>query len=146
MIDAEIADQLAGWGKIVIVETRGRITGRLARAGVGFVEQADGSLLMAAGEVSADWALNLQADPICSLRLESRMWVAVAELLAGPEQSMAIRELILKYGTPAERLGAGPAFRLRPAGGDSIARLAGSQDRLRPVPGAGSPGGRGATR
>jgi deazaflavin-dependent oxidoreductase (nitroreductase family) len=116
MTDAEIADQLSGWGKIVMVETVGRITARPARAGVGFVQEADGSLLVAAGDASADWALNLQANTACRLTMESRTWAAVAEQLEGPERFMAIRELILKYGTPAERLGAGPAFRLRPAG------------------------------
>jgi hypothetical protein len=38
------------------------------------------------------------------------------EELDGADRARAITELILKYGTPAESLGAGPAFRLRPAG------------------------------
>ncbi|HET9850999.1 MAG TPA: hypothetical protein VFP56_00670 [Candidatus Limnocylindrales bacterium] len=37
----------------------------------------------------------------------------MAEPLEGPELHRAIRELILRYGTTAERLGRGPAFRLR---------------------------------
>jgi len=37
----------------------------------------------------------------------------VAEPLDGAERNVAITALILKYGTPAERLGRGPAFRLR---------------------------------
>jgi hypothetical protein len=34
--------------------------------------------------------------------------------LSGDERNAAITALILKYGTPSERLGAGPAFRLVP--------------------------------
>ena len=37
-----------------------------------------------------------------------------AELLDGPDRHRAIRELILRYGTPSEGLGRGPSFRLRP--------------------------------
>jgi hypothetical protein len=32
-----------------------------------------------------------------------------------PLRAAAIRDLILRYGTPSERLGAGPVFRLRPS-------------------------------
>ena len=122
MTDAEIADQLSGWGKIVTIETLGRTTSRPARAGVGFIEQADGSLLVAAGDAAADWARNLEANPGCRLTMAGQTWPAVAELLAGELRFTAIRELILKYGTPAERLGAGPAFRLRRAGDDPTRR------------------------
>ena len=116
MTDTDIADQLSSWGKIVTIQTEGRLTARPARAGVGFIEEADGSLLVAAGDATADWARNLEANPACRLTMESRTWPAVAELLAGEDRFRAIRELILKYGTPAERLGAGPAFRLRRIG------------------------------
>ena len=37
----------------------------------------------------------------------------VARELAGHKHAAAVRDLILKYGQPAERLGAGPAFELR---------------------------------
>jgi hypothetical protein len=39
---------------------------------------------------------------------------AQAHEIEGPERARAIRELILRYGTPSERLGSGPAFRLVP--------------------------------
>ena len=41
---------------------------------------------------------------------------AVATALEGRDHATAVRDLILKYGTPAEGLGAGPAFELRPEG------------------------------
>jgi len=44
-----------------------------------------------------------------------RRWPrAVADRLEGVDAQRAVRELILKYGTPAERLGRGAAYRLRP--------------------------------
>jgi hypothetical protein len=84
---------------------------------VGYVEQPDGSLLVAAGEPEADWALNLQADPRCRATIGERtVELDAAELHEPAQKAHAVRELILKYGTPAERLGRGPAFRLSPAG------------------------------
>jgi hypothetical protein len=46
-----------------------------------------------------------------------RSWPVTAEPLDDREHARAVRELILRYGTPAERLGAGASFRLRPATG-----------------------------
>jgi deazaflavin-dependent oxidoreductase (nitroreductase family) len=108
-----VDDDLVAWGRVVRIETRGRVTGRIARATVGFVEQPDGSHLVAAGSPHADWALNLLADPRCRTTIGAVSRGAVARPLAGAEHAAAVRELILKYGTPAEGLGAGPAFELR---------------------------------
>ncbi len=110
----DIGDQLTEWGKVVRIETRGRVSGRPVAAAVGFVEAPDGSLLVAAGEPDADWARNLEADPTCTLTVGERTWQATAELLSVSEAAAAVRDLILRYGTPAERLGRGFAFRLRP--------------------------------
>jgi deazaflavin-dependent oxidoreductase (nitroreductase family) len=99
---------------VALIETRGRVTGSPARAAVGFVEDPDGSLLVAAGDSDAGWALNLLAEPRCHVTIGDRRATAQAEELEGPDRARAIRELILKYGTPSERLGRGPAFRLVP--------------------------------
>ncbi|HEY7590154.1 MAG TPA: nitroreductase family deazaflavin-dependent oxidoreductase [Candidatus Limnocylindrales bacterium] len=107
-----IGDQLAGWGKVLVLETRGRITGRAARAAVGFVEEADGSLLVSASDPDANWALNLLAEPRCTVEVGERRYPARADPIDGADRARAVRELILRYGTPAETLGAGPAFRL----------------------------------
>jgi hypothetical protein len=77
------------------------------------VDEPDGSLLVAAGDPDADWARNLEADPRCVVSLADDSWPAIAERLEIPDANRAVRELILRYGTPAERLGSGPAFRLR---------------------------------
>ena len=109
----DIGEQLASWGKAALIESRGRVSGRTARAHVGFVDEPDGSIVVAAG-VGAQWAANLLAEPTCTVTIGERSFHGVAEPLAGAELAVAIRELILRYGTPAERLGSGPAFRIRP--------------------------------
>jgi deazaflavin-dependent oxidoreductase (nitroreductase family) len=115
VLSDEIGEQLAGWGKVVTIETRGRVTGRPVEVAVGYVEEPDGAMLVAAGSAESDWARNLALDPSCRVRLGDASWPAIAELVEGPEASRAVRDLILKYGTPAERLGRGLVFRLRRA-------------------------------
>lgn len=112
----EVGGQLAGWGKVALLETRGRITGGVSRAAVGFVEEPDGSLLVAAGSPDADWARNLEADASCRVTIGPRTGTYLAQSLAPDEAGRVVRGLILRYGTPAEGLGRGPAFRLRPSG------------------------------
>jgi hypothetical protein len=80
---------------------------------VGYVEEPDGSVLVAAGD-SARWALNLLAQPRVDVEIGERAFTAIAEGLDATDHAKAIRELILRYGTPAERLGRGLSFRLRP--------------------------------
>jgi deazaflavin-dependent oxidoreductase (nitroreductase family) len=110
----DYGEQLAAWGKVVLLETTGRASGSPRRTAVGFVEEPDGSLLVAAGSADADWAANLLVNPACRGMIGDVQRTFVAEEIVGPDRSRAIAELILKYGTPAERLGDGPAFRLRP--------------------------------
>ena len=109
----EIGEQLAGWGKVVRLETRGRRSGQRVVVAVGYIEEPDGSLLVAAGSDEAAWARNLLANPSVGVSVGGETWLGVAEPLAGADAARAVRELILRYGTPAERLGRGPAFRLR---------------------------------
>ncbi len=105
-------DDLVAWGRVLRIETRGRVTGRIARAAVGFVERPGGTLAVAAGSPDADWGRNLLEDPACRVTIGDRSWAATARELHGVEHAAAIRDLILRYGTPAESLGAGPAFEL----------------------------------
>ena len=108
-------DDLVAWGRVLRIETTGRVTGRPARATVGFVERDDGGLVVAAGSPNASWALNLVHDPACRVTIADAAWTAVARPLDGLEHAAAVRDLILRYGTPAEGLGAGPSFELRRA-------------------------------
>jgi F420H(2)-dependent quinone reductase len=85
---------------------------------VGYIDEPDGSILVAAGD-HAQWALNLFADPNADVEVGERRFAAVAEELHAADHARAIRGLILRYGTPAERLGRGPSFRLRPAASEA---------------------------
>ena len=111
-----LGEQLAGWGKVALIETRGRVSGRAVRAAVGFVSAPGDAILVAAGAYEADWARNLEADSRCLVTIGDQTRAYRATPLEGTERNEAIVELILRYGTPAERLGAGPAFRLDPIG------------------------------
>ena len=64
-----IGEGLAAWGKVALIETRGRITGRLVSVAVGFVDAPDGSVLVAAGADDSDWALNLRHDQRCTVAI-----------------------------------------------------------------------------
>jgi deazaflavin-dependent oxidoreductase (nitroreductase family) len=110
----EVGVQLAAWGKVARVETRGRRSGQPLEVAVGFIEEPDGSILVAAGSPDAAWARNIEAEPRCRVHIEAAAFDAVAQVLGGADRARAIRELILKYGTPAERLGRGAVFRLLP--------------------------------
>lgn len=108
-----IGEELAAWGKVAMLETIGRKSGRPVQSAVGFIYDDDGSMLVAAGSDNADWVLNLRADPHSRAKVGERI-VAYDQAveLEGDERSAAVVALILKYGTPAERLGHGPVFRL----------------------------------
>ena len=110
-------DQLVASGRFVQIETRGRRSGRPRAVTVGFVDDADGppgAVLVAAGAPDSAWARNLLEDPACRMRIGERAFDALAEPLGAADHARTISGLILRYGTPAERLGAGPTFRLRP--------------------------------
>ena len=109
-------DELVASGRFVRIETRGARTGESRGVTVGYVddELLSGAILVAAGSSNAAWAANLIADPACHVRTGVRAFEAVAEPLAAADHARAIRSLILRYGTPAEGLGHGPSFRLRP--------------------------------
>ena len=97
--------------------TRGRTSGLARPVAVGFIDDPDGSILIAAG-VRAGWAANLLADHHATVEVGERRFEAIAVPLGPADHARAIRELILRYGTPAERLGRGPSFRLRPIPAD----------------------------
>jgi deazaflavin-dependent oxidoreductase (nitroreductase family) len=109
-----IGEQLVGWGKVALLQTRGRLSGRPVRTPVGFWQDDDGTLFLAAGSREADWALNLRAHAVCSLTIGEVSGTYTADESERDERARVVTGLILKYGTPAERLGHGPVFRLTP--------------------------------
>jgi deazaflavin-dependent oxidoreductase (nitroreductase family) len=114
--------ELVASGRFVRIETRGAISGLARTVTVGFADDelpgtaTPGALLVAAGSSNTAWAMNLLSDPACRVHVGERSFDAVAEPLEPAEHALAIRALILRYGTPAEGLGHGPSFRLRPVG------------------------------
>ena len=114
-------DDLVTSGRFVRIETRGERTGLARAVTIGFAEDVPGdpgTILIAAGSPDSAWARNLLADPACRVTLGDRSFEAVAEPLEPADHARAIRELILRYGTPAEGLGRGPSFRLRSVAGE----------------------------
>jgi hypothetical protein len=83
---------------------------------VGFVLEPDGSILVAAGSLDRAWAANLLADPAVEVTADGRSFLGEADVLddRDPRRGRAVRELILRYGTPSEGLGSGPIFVIRP--------------------------------
>lgn len=81
------------------------------------MDEPDGSILVAAGSLDRAWAANLLADPSVEVEAGGRSFVGEAEELEDrdPRRGRAVRELILRYGTPSEGLGSGPIFVIRPA-------------------------------
>jgi deazaflavin-dependent oxidoreductase (nitroreductase family) len=109
-----IGEELAAWGKVALLESIGRISGKPVRSAVGFVESEDDRLYVAAGSESAGWAANLRRQPRCRATIGDRTGSYEARQVDGPEAAAALTQMILKYGTPAERLGRGPVFCLIP--------------------------------
>jgi deazaflavin-dependent oxidoreductase (nitroreductase family) len=112
--DDPIGEELARWGKVALIETRGRVSDRTSRAAIGFIQAADGTLLVAAGSRSTNWALNLGVNPECTVTIGDKGATYRAVPVDGEVRSQALVDLILKYGTPAERLGRGSVYRLVP--------------------------------
>jgi deazaflavin-dependent oxidoreductase (nitroreductase family) len=105
-------DELVRDGRVARLELRGHRTGLTRPVSVGFVELPDGSLVVAARSATAAWARNLEADPRATVTIGERTFAVVAEPLddRDPRRAAAVRDLILRYGTPSEGLGHGPVF------------------------------------
>jgi len=112
-------DELVRDGRVARLELRGHRSGEAREVTVGFVDTADGGIAVAARSEDAAWARNLDADPRARVTIGDRSWAARAERLdeTDPRRIVAVRDLILRYGTPSEGLGSGPSFELRRAAG-----------------------------
>jgi hypothetical protein len=86
---------------------------------VGFVDGEDDSVFVAAGTSEARWAVALANDHDVVVTIGDRRFRATAVVVdeGDPERARALRELVLRYGTPSEKLGRGPVFRLSPLRG-----------------------------
>ena len=112
-------DDLVASGRFARIRALGGRTGLPRPVTVGFVDDDEGppgAILVAAGALDSACARNLLVNPACRVEVGDRAFDAVAEPLPPAEHARAIRDLILRYGTPAEGLGRGESFRLRPVG------------------------------
>ena len=109
---------LTAWGKTIVLETVGRASGRARRVTLGFIEDGHEAILVAASDDTTQWALNLVAEPHCHIERDGSRRAGRAVSLPEGERNAVIARLILKYGTPSERLGRGPAFRVALLAGD----------------------------
>jgi deazaflavin-dependent oxidoreductase (nitroreductase family) len=115
--------ELVAHGRVARLVTIGRISGAPRDVAVGYVDEPDGSILVAANDAHTAWGHNLLANPAVSVEIADRRFEAIAEPLDRADHGRVVRELILRYGTSSEGLGNGPSFRLRPitAAGDPSA-------------------------
>jgi deazaflavin-dependent oxidoreductase (nitroreductase family) len=113
-----LAADLVAWGKVIVLHTIGRRTGLDRAVAVGFLEDGAECLSVAAADEWTDWARNLLADARCRVTLDGETRPFRACLLDAADHDRVVTGLILRYGTPAERLGRGPAFRLCPGDGE----------------------------
>jgi hypothetical protein len=113
---SDLQDELVASGRYARLDVTSEL-GEARAVTVGFVAEPDGSLLVAAGSPDASWARSLATTPELAITIGERTYSAVAEPVddADPDRNRAIRELILRYGTPSESLGRGPVFRLVPS-------------------------------
>jgi deazaflavin-dependent oxidoreductase (nitroreductase family) len=110
-----VDDDLVRDGRYARLDLRGARSGLPRPVTIGFVERPDGTLVVAARGDTA-WSANLRSSPSVRVTIGSRTFAATAVLLepGDPRRAEAIRDLILRYGTPSERLGSGPVFALTP--------------------------------
>lgn len=116
-----VAAAMAEVGDVIVIEVPGRRTGQVRRTPVGYVREPDGSLLVAASAEHTQWARNLEAAGRCRVTIGADSAEYDAVRLPDDARAPVVVALILRYGTPAERLGAGPAFRLIPRTGGANA-------------------------
>ena len=110
-------DDLVASGRYLRLEIS--VPGRDARpVVVGFVASDDGTYLIGAGDPTARWPALLAASPNVRVTVGERRFEALAAELdeRDPARGVAVRELILRYGTPSEGVGRGSIFRLTPTG------------------------------
>ena len=107
--------RMAASGRFLLIETVGRRTGRRHQTPVGFERAEDGALYVGAGAATAHWARNLLAEPHCRASVDGETRDYRAEPLDGEARETALRAIKGRYGPGmADRIGAGPVFRLVP--------------------------------
>jgi deazaflavin-dependent oxidoreductase (nitroreductase family) len=131
--DHSLEDDLTAWGKTIVLESVGRASGRPRRVTLGFIAEDSGAILIAASEDTSRWARNLLAEPRCHVERDGSRVPSYAARLSSEESHAVVARLILKYGTPSERLGGGPAFRVSPRADDGVDTRSRGSDYTSPI-------------
>jgi deazaflavin-dependent oxidoreductase (nitroreductase family) len=106
---------MARTGRIGILTTTGAKTGLRRRAPVGYVQRADGSVLIGSGsKQNRGWTVNLRANPVATFSLRGKERTYRARLVRDDERATALADLKLSMGTFAERADWGDLFVLTP--------------------------------
>ena len=109
-------DDLVATGRYAWLDIVATDGSRPRRVTVGFLPAEDGSIVVGSTASDARWAAALAGGARVRVTIGDRSFDASAAEL--PEDDVArdhaVRDLILRYGTPSEGLGRGPVFRLRP--------------------------------
>jgi deazaflavin-dependent oxidoreductase (nitroreductase family) len=109
-----MGERMAASGMMAMLEVTGRRSGRAIRTPVGYVRGTDGRVLVGAGRADSQWPRNLQATPVCRVRIGRDEQRYAARELADEERATAVALIHAKYGERAARVGAGPVFELAP--------------------------------
>jgi len=105
---------MARSGRVGILASTGRRSGRRRTAPLGFVRRPDGTVLVAAGSPGPAWAANLQAQPACTFTIRGRERRYRARLLEGSERDEALVAGRAAWGRMAGRAAFGETFALEP--------------------------------
>jgi deazaflavin-dependent oxidoreductase (nitroreductase family) len=106
---------MARTGRVGMLGTVGAKTGLRRRTPVGYVQRADGSLLIGAGSLERrGWTANLRANPAATFSTRGTERRYRARLLAGAERDTALADLKIAIGARAERAHWGDVFVLSP--------------------------------
>ena len=109
-----MGERMASSGRMAMIETVGRVSGRQIRTPVGWAQGPEDRIWVGAGREESHWPKNLLANPRCRVQVGSGYRECVAVPLDGEERANAVAAIHAKYGGPALRVGAGPVFALVP--------------------------------
>lgn len=109
-----IGGQMARRGRMAMIETRGRVSGRPIATPVGWAAGPEEVIWIGAGSADSHWPRNLLAEAQCRMTIGTATQTYRAEELTDERRQVAVATIRDKYGAPASRVGTGPVFALHP--------------------------------
>ena len=91
--------------KVLVLTTRGRLTGNVWRTPLWYVREADAVYCLSGWGATSDWYRNVKADPGVTLEMGKDRWQATAEVVSEPgEADRVLRLFEAKYGRLTTRI------------------------------------------